>query len=621
MNSSFQLPRVLSQKRLLHQFGNSKSLQAQYSILSQSSIPFNKFNTASFQNNATQIRLFSNINKPIKFTNISKNILAGKSKDKLEALHERNAKRLLYVCKTNGGLYIKFGQGIGLQGSVLPPQFSKNLSLLFDQAPTISERELLQVLKSEFPGMDINDLFLDFDFEPVASASIAQVHKARLRSDPNQAVAIKIQKPAIQKQLELDLTIFRLWCRLVEYRFGFPIMWSVPYTEKHFRMETDFIKEGKNSELALQVINTDKDLASNVYVPKVFWNLCSKQILVTEWIDGVSLINPRALEERGWSLSEIMNKIVSAFAQQLFISGHLHGDPHPGNILVRKNPDTKKNKPQVVIIDHGLYINESERFRKQYCNFWKAIFLQDTKETSKIAQSWGIKNSDFLSSMILFRPPDSHIKRMKKITQGRSNSPGLPDSNVKNNSSQNSDQQTEYDMQMSRKNLAIQFFSDSSLLPPELVFVMRNMNMIRSNNKALGSPVNRIKIMANYAALGSNIDNEIDFDTNTVYKLVSKHNSYPSNLSANNNNVVTSFFKLASFQIRNLVSYWHFKFSLFLIDSIFFYTTTVNRLFCWISGSEYSAKNNNFEVVLDKAMIASFEERFGYKLDPTLFDA
>ncbi|PVU97018.1 hypothetical protein BB561_000811 [Smittium simulii] len=556
------------------------------------------------------------------------NFNENKTKQELEALHQRNADRLLYVC-------------IGLQGSLLPPQFQKTLSLLFDKAPTISQTELENALKESYPGMSLDDIFVDFSKEAVASASIAQVHKARLKSNPDQWVAVKVQKPAIRKQLELDLFIYRCWCKLIEYRFDFPIMWSVPYTIKHFRMETNFIREGKNAELALDVINTDPNLASNVYVPKVFWDLSTKSVLVTEWIDGNSLVDTDTLKQVGWDFKEIMGYVVKAFAQQLFVSGHLHGDPHPGNIIIRQNPNFKKKKVQVVIIDHGLYINESETFRKQYCKFWKSIFLQDSDTMRQISDSWGIKDSGFLSSMVLFRPPDSHLKRFNKIVSNKSK-PNSSD----NNSSLILEGASEYEKQMSSKQIAIKFFSDSSKLPPELVFVMRNMNMIRSNNKALGSPVNRIKVMANYAAFGSTIDNDVDYETNVIYKLIDKHKTtlydefgYQLSSEADSNLQPQSksqklapktFFNIISFgyfgqfilyEAKKLISYFHFRASLLIIDSVFYYTKFLSQISSLIFGTQVSSSNANFEVVLDKAMIANIEEKLGYKIDPDIFNA
>ncbi|PVU88828.1 hypothetical protein BB559_005372 [Furculomyces boomerangus] len=555
------------------------------------------------------------------------NFTDGKTKSELEALHSRTAKRILWVCQKNGGIYIKFGQGIGLQGSVLPPQFRKELSLLYDKAPTISKEDVHSVLSSSFPGKNIDDLFIDFSYEPVASASIAQVHKARLRSNPDQYVAIKIQKPAIKKQMEFDFFVYRQWCRLVEYRFGFPLMWSVPYTEKHFRMETDFEQEGRNAELAMQVINTDKELRENAYVPKVFWDYTTKSVLVTEWIDGYNLIHPEKLADAGFNLTSIMDIIVKMFSQQLFVSGHLHGDPHHGNIIVRKNPDKKINRQQVVLLDHGLYINESETFRKQYCQFWKSIFLQDKDKMEKIASAWGIKNSEFLSSIVMIRPPDSHIKTVRKGL-------GRPSKNnsTKNIPTKNQNETSEYEQQMSAKDVAIQFFSDSSLLPPELVFVMRNMNMVRSNNKALGSPVNRIKIMANSAAVGASIDNDIDYDTNKVYKLVEKHkvlssfnSPEPKNYNGDNGVIIKKtgnlgiLKRLFVIETRQIYELWRFKFSVFILDTLFFYTKIKAKIIGWVTGNK-SRTLGNFEVVVDQAMLATMEEKLGYKVDPDIFN-
>lgn len=107
----------------------------------------------------------------------------------------------------------------------------------------------------------------------------------------------------------------------------------------------------------------------NVYVPYIVDGLTTKRIMALEWIDGINLSRSDELRKR-FNLKDIMTTVQSAFAHEIFVSGFVHGDPHPGNILVREHPD-RKGKHQVCLIDFGLVVDCSERFRTEYCRLWK----------------------------------------------------------------------------------------------------------------------------------------------------------------------------------------------------------------------------------------------------------
>jgi aarF domain-containing kinase len=100
----------------------------------------------------------------------------------------------------------------------------------------------------------------------------------------------------------------------------------------------------------------------DVYIPEVRWPYSSKRILTTEWIDGVKLNNAPALKQFGFNQEKVIQTTVELFADQIFLSGLVHADPHPGNVLVRRHP-RKPKQHQVVLLDHGLYLQESEKFR------------------------------------------------------------------------------------------------------------------------------------------------------------------------------------------------------------------------------------------------------------------
>ncbi|RUS28815.1 ABC1 family-domain-containing protein [Jimgerdemannia flammicorona] len=241
----------------------------------------------------------------------------------IDDLHERVARRLLHVCKANGGLYIKLGQTIGAQSAVLPAAYQRHFRTLYDAAPAVGYDEVVKIFLQEF-GVHPSDVFAEFSHEPVASASIAQVHRATLRNGT--VVAVKVQKPEIRAQMGWDLMAYRALLTLYERLFDLPLKWSADYTERHLRMEADFENEGRNSELAWRGVQEEPTLKGRVYIPKVFWEYTGKRVLVCEWIDGVRLTDVDGLENIGVKPEEAMRTAVDMFASQIFQSGFVHGE-------------------------------------------------------------------------------------------------------------------------------------------------------------------------------------------------------------------------------------------------------------------------------------------------------
>eukprot|EP01117_Protostelium_nocturnum_P012258 TRINITY_DN4509_c0_g1_i1.p1 TRINITY_DN4509_c0_g1~~TRINITY_DN4509_c0_g1_i1.p1 ORF type:complete len:538 (+),score=177.24 TRINITY_DN4509_c0_g1_i1:126-1739(+) len=393
-----------------------------------------------------------------------------------DELHERVAQRLLRVCRKNGGLYIKMGQAIATNSAVLPEPYQRAFSTLYDSAPSVPYDQVVKIFREDF-GKHPNEIFQEFSVEPLASASIAQVHKAKLKDGT--IVAVKVQKPAIRKQMNSDLLAYKGLVLTYQYLFDLPLYWSCEYVISHIRQEVDFMNEAKNGEEAERNVKAESTLRNRVHIPFIFKEYNSQRVLVAEWIDGVKLTDAKNIAKMGFSEKEVMNTTIDLFASQIFGSGFVHSDPHPGNILVRPHPKNAK-KHQVVLLDHGLYMRESNEFRLQYCSLWKSIFLLDQKEIEKICSKWGLRDPEILASMTLQRPVSLNRGRKK----------------VRKNS---------YQAQMEFKERIKKFLSDQDSIPRELIFLSRNMELVRGNNKFMGSPVNRVGIMARWAVKNSSI--------------------------------------------------------------------------------------------------------------------
>ena len=486
--------------------------------------------------------------------------------DGIMALHERAAQRMFDTIAANGGLYIKIGQTIAMQSAVLPEPYSRIFGTLFDMAPQVPWSAVASTFKEEF-GRDADDIFESIDHHATASASIAQVHRARLKT--GEEVAIKIQKPEIQKQVDWDLWAYRMVVWIYEkYVFDIPMYFTVNYTCSHLGDETDFRLEAKNGMRMRDLIANESELRDRVYIPKVFEEFSSKRVMTAEWVDGVKATDEKAFEKMGFSRKDVMQVMVDTFAAQMFRFGYLHCDPHPGNLLIRPNPKTKKL--QMVVIDHGLYIDEPETFRQQYCLFWKSLFLGDLKKVGEISTEWGIGAPDLLASATLMRP-GGHGKMRKAST-----------SEVAKTDKERKEEA--YAAQVAIKEKIKSFLRDQEKIPQELMFIGRSMRIVQANNQKLGSPVNRISITAKWAS---------------------------ASLAAAPNQTYTS-------KIRNSISHARFLLTVGLLD-LGFWAFEVRRWVLSGFGLRKGYKDVGFEDEMQRNLKAMAKENFGIEINEQAF--
>ncbi|KAJ6473291.1 ABC1 family-domain-containing protein [Mycena sanguinolenta] len=417
--------------------------------------------------------------------------------EQIPELHERVANIMFNLFTSNGGLYIKIGQAIGANAALLPRPMQVKFASLFDDAPQIPYSEVLSVFKSEFgrPPSGPGGMFEYFDEQAIASASIAQVHKARMWPEPGQAegegqwVAVKVQKPAVAKQTEWDLGAYRIVMWLYEKSFELPVYFVVDFVADHLRRELDFVLEAENAQRTAEYVAQDPRLSKTVYIPRVYPELTTKRIMTAEWIDGVRLSDRSAIlrlmgELPGVSKPlrggprAVMEPMVELFSAQMFLWGWVHCDPHPGNVLVRPHP-AAPHTPQIVLLDHGLYVQLTEEFRRDWCGVWEGLLAGEWGVVDDVTRKWGVAMPDLFASAVLMRPT--------KLRRGR------PQRKPEEQGKRFEDM-TNYERSVMMKARLKGFLTDTDRMPKVLIFLLRNMRMVQGNNKSLGSPVNRIKI-------------------------------------------------------------------------------------------------------------------------------
>jgi ubiquinone biosynthesis protein len=253
----------------------------------------------------------------------------------LKSVHEgreiSSPTRARYVLEELGPTAIKFGQWMSTRPDVLQIEFVKEFEKLQDRVPPFAFEKVRKIVKEQFEA-EIEDLFDYFSEEVIASGSIAQVHKAKLKDGTN--VAVKVQRPGIKETIDTDMEILLDLAKFV----GDHLIKSEAYDpvaivdEFMYALEKqlDFWGEAKNIERFWK----NFEGVDYVLVPEVKSELTSSQVLTLEYIEGVKINDIAGIEKEGLDKKKIATNITKAYLKQVYVDGFFHGDPHPGNLFV-----------------------------------------------------------------------------------------------------------------------------------------------------------------------------------------------------------------------------------------------------------------------------------------------
>ncbi|XP_076637322.1 aarF domain containing kinase 1 isoform X2 [Colletes latitarsis] len=281
--------------------------------------------------------------------------------------HKYGAEKLLELCCANKGVYIKVGQHIGALDYLLPPEYVNTMRVLHSSAPQSSFKDIITVIKEDFKK-DPYEIFESIDPEPLGTASLAQVHRAVLK-DGN-VVAVKIQHRAVKTNSYVDIKTMAVLVKLTSLVFpDFKFDWLVDETKKNIPRELDFTQEGKNAEKVQQIFSHYHWLK----IPKIYWEISSRRVLTMEFVEGGQVNDLKYIQNNNLNPYEVSSKLGRLYSHMIFIVGFVHSDPHPGNVLVRK----QNNETEIILLDHGLYANLSNEFRVEYSKLWLAILDGD----------------------------------------------------------------------------------------------------------------------------------------------------------------------------------------------------------------------------------------------------
>ncbi|MBM3679184.1 MAG: AarF/ABC1/UbiB kinase family protein [Actinobacteria bacterium] len=253
-------------------------------------------------------------------------------------------RRLREMLDELGPTFVKFGQVLSTRPDVVPPDIVAELRKLQDDVRPVPFSQVSELIEAEL-GLTVEQAFLDFDVEPVAAASIGQVHRATL---PNGLpVAVKVQRPGAPRQIESDLHLMRAAAKIVKERVHALDFIDAEALVEEFarsiREELDFLHEARNAETFHRNFGGDERVA----VPRVWWRYTTGRVLTMDWLDGTQVAD---LETEGWSdeeRRELAYRITDAWMTMIFRHGFFHGDPHPANIMLLEDG-------RIGLVDFGL---------------------------------------------------------------------------------------------------------------------------------------------------------------------------------------------------------------------------------------------------------------------------
>jgi len=286
--------------------------------------------------------------------------------------------RIRLALEELGPIFVKFGQAISTRRDLLPPDIADELAKLQDAVPPFPVEQAVAIIEGAY-GESVDDVFERFDKEPLAAASIAQVHTAKLKA--GNEVIVKVLRPGVQEQIESDLAVLRVLAGLAdrywEHGKRLKPLEIVDEYEHTIIDELDLMREAANTaQLKRNFQGSDM-----LYVPDVYWDYCRPEVLVQERIYGTPISDMEALRKAGTNIQVLAENGVEIFFTQVFRHNFFHADMHPGNIFVIT---TDPERPKYAAVDFGIVGALSPEDQRYLAENFLAFFDQDYHRIAKL---------------------------------------------------------------------------------------------------------------------------------------------------------------------------------------------------------------------------------------------
>ncbi len=280
---------------------------------------------------------------------------------------------IYFFLRAAGPSFIKLGQLLSVRSDLVGEKISASLAGFQDNLSPFSAKKVQQILQKEFGG-NYKKIFSEFDFTAVASASIAQVHKAKLHD--GKIIAVKILRPRIAQIMARDIATLKLLIKFVAIfsKFLAKSFFDIAdLLQQTSRYELDLLQEAANASK----LREDLKDVKGFYVPEIFWQFSTQKILVIEWLDGIPFSNKAAIKNSPFDKKQIAHNLVISYFSQVYVHGFFHADMHPGNLFLLKNGD-------IGVVDFGIMVKIDKKTRLVVAEILIGFLSKDYKRVAQI---------------------------------------------------------------------------------------------------------------------------------------------------------------------------------------------------------------------------------------------
>lgn len=404
-----------------------------------------------------------------------------------ERAHERNAKRVLNLIVELEGLWVKLGQYLSTRADVLPEAYISLLKQLQDSLPPRPLKEVCRTIEKEL-GKSMDDLFSSFVDAPLATASIAQVHRATLRSGED--VVVKVQHEGIKTVILEDLKNAKSiadWIAWAEPQYDFNPM--IDEWCREAPKELDFDHEAENTRKVSRNLgckNKNDVMPGNqvdVLIPEIIQS--TEKVLILEYMDGVRLNDCESLKAFGIDKQKLVEEITRAYAHQIYVDGFFNGDPHPGNFLVSKEPP---HRP--VLLDFGLTKSLSSSMKQALAKLFLASAEGDHVALLSALSEMGLRlrldlpDQAMEVATVFFRsstPASEALENMRSLSKQRTKNMKVIQEKMKLNKKE------------------VKRFNPVDAFPGDIVIFARVLNLLRGLSTIMDVRISYLDIMRPFA--------------------------------------------------------------------------------------------------------------------------
>lgn len=290
---------------------------------------------------------------------------------------------IYYFLRFSGPSFVKLGQALSARPDLVGKSLSKALAQFQDRLPPFSQSKVQKILKAEY-GENFLKFFAEFDFKSVASASIAQVHKAK--TVDGKIVAVKILRPEIAKIMARDIVTLKIIIKVIAIfsKFLAKSLTDIALLLKDLqKSELDLLQEAANASRLKEEMKDVKGF----YVPEIFWKFSTAKVLVLEWIDGIAFSNKDGIAKSPLDKKQIAHNLVISYFTQVYANGFFHADMHQGNLFLMEDGD-------IAVVDFGIMGTIDKKTRIAVAEILIGFLHKDYRKVAQVHVDAGFVPAD-----------------------------------------------------------------------------------------------------------------------------------------------------------------------------------------------------------------------------------